>query len=105
MHLTDLIYPPFIYKNCVIAAFFIIILIIIASAFMLSSSEKKLQDINHDGQIDWTELYVAWKLPGTVHWWKYVFGILFASWAVAVSHRIYVYDKKINSQKNADAAN
>ena len=92
----DILLPPFIYKRAVYAAIFIILLLIVACIFMMSSSEKTFRDINHDGNIDWNELYVAWKLPGTTHWWKYIFGIVFVSWAVFVGKRVHDYDKKIN---------
>ncbi len=98
--LTDIIYPPFIYKRCLYAALFIILLFIIAFVFMLSSSEKSFSDINQDGDISWNEIYVAWKLPGTVHWWKYVGGLFFAMWSILVAKRVHDYDKSINQEKN-----
>ncbi len=96
--LTDIIYPPFIYKRSTYAAIFILLLLSIAFVFMLSSSEKTFDDINQDGEISWDEIYVAWKLPGTIHWWKYVIGIVFTGWAVMVSRKIYYFDK--DNQKN-----
>ncbi len=93
--LSSIIYPPFIYKHCAAAALFILILFMVSFGFMLSSSEKSFEDINQDGTIGWNEIYVAWKLPGTVHWWKYLFGILFGAWAVLVSARVYNYDQAL----------
>ncbi len=101
MQLTDIAYPKFIYKHCLIAALTILILFIIAFSFMLSSSEKSFEDINHDGEIQWDEMYVAWKLPGTVHWWKYIFGAFFSIWAFMIIKRIHTYDAE--QQKIHDA--
>jgi len=70
----------------------------ISFVFMLSSSEKSFNDINQDGKMSWDEIYVAWKLPGTVHWWKYVGGIIFTTWTLLIVKRLYNYDAKINNQ-------
>ncbi len=99
--LNKVIYPPFVFKHCIAAAIFILVLLAVAFIFMMSSSEKTFDDINQDGEISWDEIYIAWKLPGTIHWWKYIIGLIMTTWAIAVSYKIYQYDTFIN-QNSAD---
>ena len=93
--LKQLYEPHFIYKRSIYAAAFIIVIFIISIVFMLSANDMTFRDLNHDGDIAWTEVFFTWTKPNAEQWWKYLLGVAFSGWALKTVHALYLYDKKI----------
>jgi len=91
--IRKIIIPPFIFKRSIYAALFIFVLLLISFIFMISNSKLEFSDLNHDGDVDWNEVFVAWALPSRYQWWKYVTGIVFMTWSAAVIHAVWKFDK------------
>ncbi len=92
--IQQLLHPPFIYKRSCYAALYVIAFLIAGIVFLISSSSCNVNDVNHDGDIDWNEVYINWILPKGNEWWKYLLGLGCFGVAANVMYSVYKFDKE-----------
>jgi len=70
---------------------------------MISSSNLSFDDLNHDGNVDWNEIFIVWALPSGKQWWKYILGASFSAWAILILYKVWQYDKVLSAKQDIES--
>lgn len=88
----SIVRPAFVFKHSAYAAILIIALMLISVIFLLMASNLTASDLNKDGVIDWTELFLVWHRPHGLQWVSYAASLGFAMWAAYIVRAVYLFD-------------